>query len=226
MNTTCRRAGLRAAVIALGLLAGGASGVHANPIVEYSTSGQIDPKTGVTGTPVISYNSIANNTFNSPSSFSLGAFQVAAPTVGQETTYTNTPFNISYLVKTVDGSAPVPNETPIKLTGVLNGTISGANESSVVAKFDPVSNPNFLTGNYKNTLSIFDSPLSLVPSTTNSGQTTAQAFLTTAAANPPPGGGNGGGNNNVPEPTSVALFLTTLGGLGLRQRLRGSKKPV
>src|SRR6185437_13382112 len=163
--------------------------------------------TGVTGTPVISFNSVVTNqSFNSPSAFSLGDFTVAALPTGQSTTYTDTPFSVTLLVNKVDGNTPNPNQTPVQVTGVLNGTLTGGDQSTVVAKFDPIANPTFLTGAFSNTLSIFDNPLSLVPSTTNNGLTTAQAYITSTPV-----------NTNVPEPTSVALFLTAIGGLGWRR---------
>ncbi|MDR3634413.1 MAG: PEP-CTERM sorting domain-containing protein [Isosphaeraceae bacterium] len=209
MNMAHGRTGLKAAVMALGLLAAGAT-AQASPIVSYTTSGQVQ-STGVTGTPVISFNSVVTGqSFSSPSSFSLGDFTVAALPTGQSTTYTNTPFSVTFLVNQINGSNPSPNQTPIQVTGVLNGTISGNDQSTVVAKFDPIAKPTFLTGSYSNTLSIFDNPLSLVPSTTNNGLTTAQAYLSNTPVNP------------VPEPTSVALFLTAIGGLGWK-RFRNRK---
>jgi hypothetical protein len=66
-----------------------------------------------------------------------------------------------------------------------------------------------VTGNFLNTLSFTDNPLSLVPSSTNNGHTSAQAHLST--------------ETRVPEPTSIALFLTTLAGLGVRHRVRAKR---
>jgi hypothetical protein len=221
MKTTRGWAGLRAAAVALGLIAFGASGARASALMNYSTSGSIDPTTGVSGSPVISFNSVLENSFFSPSAFSLGEFQVAKLPDGQTTKYTDTPFKITFLANTVNGVAPSPNETPIVVTGTLNGSVTGANQSNVTAKFDPITNPDFHTGAFANTLSITNSPLSLVPSTTNSGQTSAQAFLTTGNAPTPTPAGQ---DNQVPEPTSVALFLTAIGGLGLRHRLRAARQ--
>jgi hypothetical protein len=109
----------------------------------------------------------------------------------------------------VNGATPNPNETPLQLSGTLNGTITGGSQSAVVAKFDPLPNPSFVTGNFLNTLSFTDNPLSLVPSSTNNGHTSAQAHLST--------------ETRVPEPTSIALFLTTLAGLGVRHRVRAKR---
>jgi hypothetical protein len=218
-SKTRKMIGLSTAVMVLGLIAP-ALKAQASPVVNYSTSGTID-SAGVSGTPVISFNSVLNSSFQSPSSFSLGDFQVAALPDGQTTTYADTPFHITYLVNTLDGSAPNPNETPIQVSGVLNGTITGGNQSHVVATFDPIASPVFQTGAYSNTLSISDGSLTLVPSTTNNGQTSAQAFLASAATTtPPPSGDGGGSDTTVPEPSTVALFLTTLAGLGVHHARR------
>ena len=53
--------GLRTAVIALGLVAWTATGAKADPIMTYSTAGQIDTSQGVTGAGVISFNPISSN---------------------------------------------------------------------------------------------------------------------------------------------------------------------
>jgi len=204
MRMSCQSAGLRTTVLALGFVALAATGVQADPIINYTTSGSIDSK-GVNGFGVISFIPVSNGAFNAPSAFSLGDFQVAALPKDQSTTYTNTPFHITYLANSVNGIAPNPNETPLEVSGVLNGDVSGANQSNVVATFDPLPKSSFLTGAFKNSLKILDSPLSLVPSTTNNGQTSAQARLDTVP---------------VPEPTSIALFVTTLAGLGVRHRVR------
>lgn len=208
MRKSYRWAGPRAMVLALGMVVLTGAAVRADPIVNYDTSGSID-SSGVSGPGVISFIPVTNGSFDAPSQFSLGDFQVAALPDGQTTTYTNTPFHITYLVNTVNGNSPNPNQTPIQVSGELNGSITGGDQSSVRATFDPISQPTFLTGNFKNTLSILDNPVSLVPHTTNGGQTSAQANLDTTST-----------TINSPEPTSIALFLTALAGLGVRGRLR------
>ena len=219
-SRSLKLAGVSASVLVLGLIAP-ALKAQASPVVNYSTSGTID-SAGVSGTPVINFNSVLNSTYESPSSFSLGDFQTAALPDGQKTTYTDTPFHITYLVNTVDGTKPNPNETPIQVSGVLNGVVTGGNQSHVVAKFDPISNSSFVTGSYSNALSITDNPLTLVPSSTNSGQTSAQAFVTsTPLSTPPPSTtGDVGGTTTVPEPSTIALFLTTLAGLAVHRARR------
>ncbi|HEV3165771.1 MAG TPA: PEP-CTERM sorting domain-containing protein [Isosphaeraceae bacterium] len=217
MHRTRRWTGLGSALAALLLGAwfapqAGAAAMSSDSIksfMEYSTSGTID-STGVTGTPVIGFNSVAGGAFTAPSSFSLGEFLVAALPDGVSTTYNNTPFHITYLANKVDGSVPSVNGTPITLNGVLNGTVHGGSQSDVVASFTTPGPTPFQTGNFTNTLNLLDSPVSLVPSTTNGGRTTAQAQIIVQAVTPPA----------IPEPTSIAVFLTAIAGLCLRRRLR------
>jgi hypothetical protein len=212
MRISCRWTGLRTLALAMGLVFCTAASGEASAIINYSTAGSID-STGVSGPGVISFVPVTSGLFNSPSAFSLGDFQVAPLPDGQTTTYTNVPFHITFLANKVNGTAPDPNETPIQVSGVLNGTVTGANQAEVVATFNPIANANFMTGKLSNTLSIIDSPLSLVPSTTNNGQTSAQAGLKTEDT-----------SNPIPEPTSIALFVTTLAGLGIRQQIRRTRR--
>ncbi len=204
--------GCRAAALTLGLFAALAPVVRAGPmtnptsLMSYSTSGQIG-LAGITGPNVISFNSVSGGSFEAPSSLSLGEFLVAALPAGISTTYTNTPFQISYIDQLVDGNNPTTNQTPITLSGVLNGTVTGPSQSSVVATFNPIPINEFQTGNFQNILSLQSSSLSLVPSTPNGGQSTAQAQIIVKAA-------------PVPEPATIAIFLTAIAGVGLRRRFR------
>ncbi len=216
MRKTRRWAGLSIALnaLVLGACFAPEAGAEAMPgdslakLMNYSTVGTIDSE-GVVGNPVIGFNSVSSDAFTAPSAFSLGEFQVAGLPDGSSTSYTDTPFSITYLVNKVDGSVPSINQSPITIKGVLNGSVSSSSQSDVVATFDPASIAAFQTGSYLNTLKIKDNALSLVPSSTNSGRTTAQARIIVQSVTPPP----------VPEPTSIAIFLTAIVGLCLRRRL-------
>ncbi len=208
MYAVRRRSALSTFVILLGLTALDSQSVKASTLIQYSTSGTID-SSGITGVPDISFVSLSQNQFSSASFFSLGNFDVAPLPEGQSTTYNNTPFHITLVVNQIQGLVPDPNQTPIVLNGYLNGTITGSKQSSVQATFDPIGNIQFQAGPYENTLTIPDLKLTLVPSTTNGGLTTAEAHLRSFPTGAP-----------VPEPTSVAMFLTALAGLGIRHRLR------
>ena len=217
--------GLRTSVIALGMVAAVAvfapapargdatpAGGTVQSLMQYSTAGAIGT-TGISGPNVISFNSIPNGVFTASSNptgtsnFSLGEFVVAPLPDGQSTVYNNTPFRITYLTDAVGGQTPVPNDTPIQLTGVLNGTVTGSSVSTVVATFNNV-NSSFQTGSMLNALTT-DNARFLVPSTNNGGLSTAEAR---DVIQPIP--------LATPEPTSVAVFLTAITGLGLRRRLR------
>jgi len=216
MRRTRGWTGLRTSAVALTLAAGLASAAQAEPLINYSTSGTIG-LTGIDGPNVISFNSVAESSYDAPSNFSLGDFLVAPLAPAVQVTYTDTPFAITYLTNSIDGTPPEPNETPISITGVLNGSVTGDGRSSVVATFNPVSiadvdadaNGLLRTGDWYNSLTILDATVSLVPSTTNGGRTTAQARNEVTPV--------------VPEPTTIALFLTAIAGAGLRQRARARK---
>jgi hypothetical protein len=145
MRMTRGWTGPRTAVVALtlGLLA--APAVQASPmsgttvsaaleagtatsVNEYTTAGTIG-LTGITGPNAIGFNSVAGGSFLAPSAFSLGEFLVSALPAGVSTTYEDTPFEINYIAQKVNGETPGENGTPIKVTGRLNGTITGPNQS-------------------------------------------------------------------------------------------------
>ena len=110
--------------------------------------------------------------------------------------------------------------------GVLNGTLSGPNQSNVTATFGTFDSSgnftpysatnntvNFSTGLYNNSLTLPVGAISIVPSTTNDGVTTLQATLTNVSVAPAA----------APEPSTIVLFAATVVGLGFRQRLRKSR---
>jgi hypothetical protein len=66
--------------------------------------------------------------------------------------------------------------------------------------------PNFTSEGKDNNLSILGTTVSLVPSTTNNGRTTAQAQL--FAFDKP-----------VPEPATITVFVAAIAGLGIRHRM-------
>jgi hypothetical protein len=192
------------AALVLGLLAGGTAEASASPtLINYNTSGTVG-LTGITGSNFISFNSVSDGAFVTPSTFSLGEFLVTALPPGVTTSYKDTPFSVTFSIKQVDSDDVTVQ--PITITGVLNGEISGPSQSSVRATFNPLTVPNFTSDGKDNNLSILGTTVSLVPSTTNGGRTTAQAQL--FAFDKP-----------VPEPATITVFVAAIAGLGIRHRM-------
>jgi hypothetical protein len=179
------------------------------PVLSYDTVGSSISNTGVVGTQVVSFVPTSGGSFLAPSSLSLGSFQAASQPAGSSTKYTNTPFSIKFNADALNGSQFQPNETPVTISGVLNGTLSGNNQSSVVATFNSIDKPNFQTGLYSNSLAPPGSALNIVPSTTNNGLSTVQVMLASTATGSP-----------VPEPSTILIFGASIVGIGLWGRRR------
>jgi len=213
MRMTKGWTGLRVAVIALGLFISASTSTKADSILGYGTAGAIDATSstdGVSGANVISFVPITSGQVDTTSNVPLGYFQVQEVTGPTPTTYTNTPFSITFVPATLNGTALVDPGT-VTITGVLNGTVTGANQSSVVATFNTPSSGSFDLGTTSSTLSIPQSSLLLVPSSAGNGETTVAGVITSV-------------NNVVPEPSTIALFLSTFGGLGLRKYVLGRRQ--
>jgi hypothetical protein len=215
MHMTRGWTGCRTAVIALGLLAWSATRAQADGILTYHTSG--GPGTAdISGSPAISFVPVQSGSVDTASNIYLGTFVVAALPDGQSTTYNNTPFSLSLIPDSFNGGAVQDN--PVVISGFLNGTVTGSNQSGVTVSFNPVTTSGFSLGSGgTGTLDLSNSQELLVPSSVNSGQTTIQAQVTTVTT--PIGSENG-----VPEPSTIALFLSTVGGLGLRRFVHSRRR--
>lgn len=207
MSMTKGLNGLRSAVVVLGLAACTATGADAAAILKYQTATAVDLSHGISGPNVISFTpaSQAGVDLGSGSvNTGLGTFVVAPPSGGSTTTYTNTAFSITFLPQDLNGK-PLTNLSMV-FTGVLNGVVDSPYHSTVTATFDNPTQTLDL-GDQKITFSFPDSAKLLVPSQSNGGVTTAEALLTSSQVPP------------VPEPSTIALVLTTIGGLALRRRV-------
>jgi PEP-CTERM motif len=222
---------LRTSAFATACLALAGSNVHAistaTPVAGeqvYSTSGQVgtdgitSPVAGQTPSDAISFTPTANFSYNGSSAISLGQFQVATLAAGQATDYSNTPFSITYNPVTFGALNYPSSTTPIVITGVLNGEVTGS-ASSVVATFNSISGAAFASpdGSTLSTISIANSPLNLVAPSAG-GVTSVQALV--SSTSPAPAGGGGTNPPSTPEPTTLAILATALVGVGLRKQLR------
>jgi hypothetical protein len=201
--------GLRSAVIALGLIAWTTTGANADAIsnlLDYSTAGSVDTSIGVSGPNVISYVPITNAQIDPTSNLPLGSFQVAG-VAGQTTTYKNTPFSITFVPSSYGGT-PVQSASTVTVSGTLNGKVAGPYQSSVKVSFDPLANGSFQLAGASSTLNLLQNDQKLLVPSAAGGTTTLEGMITTVGPNP---------EAPVPEPSTIALFLSTVGGLGLRR---------
>jgi hypothetical protein len=209
--------GLRSAVIALGLVAGTATGAEA-AVLTYQTSTTMD-SAGISGANVVSFLPVSSATVDLSAgdvNAALGKFVVAPLPDNQTTSYNNTKFTITFLPQTMD-SQPANTSTPLTFSGLLNGTVSGANLSTVSAKFDQAPTSMYPIGGRQLSFRLPDSALSLVASGSG-GVTTAQTQIVSVTGTP------GTPESPVPEPGTIALFLTTAGGLGLRRYVQARRR--
>jgi PEP-CTERM motif len=208
MRMTQGRTGLRSAVVAVGLLAWSTTGAKADAIsnlLDYSTAGSIDTSIGVTGKNVISYVPITNASIDPTSNIPLGEFQVAALPAGQTTTYDKTPFSITFAPSTYNNIALTGN-TPITVTGTVTGQITGNYQSTVAVNFNPVTDGAFQLAGASSTLNVLQNEQKLLVPASAGGTTTVEGILHTTSSESP-----------VPEPSTIALFMSTVVGLGLRK---------
>jgi len=202
---------LRTAVFALGLIAWTTTGAKADPIgnlLDYSTAGSVDTSVGLTGANVISYIPVTNAEINPTSNLPLGSFQVAALPTGQSTTYNNTPFSITFAPSSYNNIA-LTDSTPVTVTGTLSGQITGSYQSSVKVSFNPVTDGAFKIAGAPSTLNMLQNDQKLLVPASAGGGTTLEGMITTTGTPNP--------EAPVPEPSTIALFLSTIGGLGLRR---------
>lgn len=212
MRMTRGWTGFRTAVIALGLLAASTHHAIADDILTYSTSGAVGT-TGITGSNVISFVPVQSESVDTASNISLGYFQVAPLAAGLSTTYNDTPFSLTLVPNAYD-SATV-NDSPITITGHLNGTVTGPYQSSVQVSFNTITSPTFNLPGGTGTFNLLKNAQELlVPSSVNNGQTTLQGQIATS------------GITHTPEPSTIALFVSMVGGLGLRRLVQKRRQRV
>jgi hypothetical protein len=211
MRMTRGWTGLRIAVIALGLLAWIAPGAQAAAMVpnllDYSTAGAVNT-TGINGANAISFVPVSHADIDPTSNIPLGAFQVAALPSGQTTTYHNTPFSITFLPSSFNNT-PLAQPSAVTVSGHLNGQVTGSYQSSVKVSFDHIANGTFQLAGGTSTISVLQNDHKLLVPASAGGTTTLEGTITSSGLSNP--------ESPVPEPSTIALFLSTVGGLGLRR---------
>jgi hypothetical protein len=195
MRMTKGWTGLRTAVIALGLVAWTATGANAAPItLNYQTVTSLGPS-GISGAPAINFMPFTGSLDLSGGSSNLTLGKFVA-------------------VPLPDGQTTTYDHVPFNIT-LLSQSLSGVggSTSTVTATLNKPSPSMVNIGTQTLTLGVPDGGLSLVPSTSG-GETTVQTHIVLSGINGAP----------VPEPSTVALFLTTLGGLGLRRYVQSRRR--
>ena len=214
MQMTRGWTGFRTAVVALGLIAWCAPHARADGILAYSTRREVPgPRISAARRRSASCPCRAGPV-DTASNISLGTFVVAALPSGHSTTYNNTPFSLSLIPDSFNGT--MVQDTPVEVTGYLNGTVTGANQSSVKVTFNPMTTARSRSARGRGPWTCSGSQELLVPSSVNSGQTTLQAQVATSTSVGP--------QNGVPEPSTIALFLSMVGGLGLRRLVHNRRR--
>jgi len=185
----------------------------------YTTTGDID---GMSGRPPIEFiGQSGPNVLTAPGSFNLGSFQANLLPASATLTYDNTPFTIDLHV--VDNRLPgvlyfpaYAYDTDYKISGVLNGSITGDGHSTMYARMTSIvdtadrglfGEPPFPVSDIK----------VLAPQGINApdGKTVgitslgAQVIIPGFPLPAP-----------APEPTSVAAFAVALAGWALRKKAR------
>ena len=191
----------------------------------YTTSGGID---GPSGSPITFNPQSYSSTLTTPGSFVLGSFTTSPLPPTATLTYNNTPFTIdlniapagSYVYPYYYGYSYNPSAYQYQISGVLNGSITGATSgsgsSSMFATITSVTGsglgstttPPFPVSDLQ-----FNFPQGIAAAVGSNPSTTTLAGQVTIAGVPllpAP----------APEPSTIAVFGLALAGLACRRQLR------
>jgi hypothetical protein len=195
---------------------GGATHVYADPIqsqMTYSTSGTVE-SAGVKGTGSVSFQGVSDGSLTTGSKFDLGHFVVSPAQDGSNTTYTQTPFDISLNIHSVDGSTSKITETPIIVQGWLNGSMNFSAVGNIIINYNsvniiPEAGPPFPTTVQPFQIGDFTGYLNV-----NLGNVYADGQPLVAELNLV---------QTVPEPGTLAIFACIAGFFVIQRRHRSTR---
>jgi hypothetical protein len=177
----------------------------------YSTSASIS---GMTGNQPISFFTMPGGTLTQNNPFALGEFITNPLPATATLTYDHTPFVIDLKVGTSDGSGVYD----YKISGMLNGSITGAGSSNMFALITSIQGDDLGTGAtppFAVTDLLIAAPLAIqAPNGNSSGFSTLNAVVVPGIGLPAP----------APEPTSIAVFGAALGAWAIRRRSRSKAR--
>jgi hypothetical protein len=200
------------ALVLGGLIASGAQ-ASPTPAYYYSTTGNVGGLT--TGPITFTGNNSSEPTSNGavlPGAINLGQFQTQPLPPGATLTLDNTPFTINLKQGAApDLGQPITNAPDAIISGVLNGSISGNNASTLMAQITSAT-PAW-PGPLPFDLSALTaaSPILINPGGMGDGMSGLAVSVPTGISS---------SFFNIPEPTTLAMFATALVGLGFRRQLR------
>ncbi len=181
----------------------------------YTTTGSISGMSGVL--PIQFLGLYGAGTLTTPGSFTLGEFITNPLPPTATLIYNHTPFTIDVMVSNPTGYY----KTDYKITGNLNGYITGAgtgdmvaNATSVTATAGGISGiPPFPASD----LVILAPQAIVAPDGSTRGFTRLTAQVLVSGLGPP---------SPAPEPASIAIFGAALAGWAIRRRSRSKKANV
>jgi hypothetical protein len=199
--------GWRAPVLALATIALAASAAGAAQMTSglaYGTTGSIGTD-GMLGMPAVRFHGVDHWTQGLGALFSLGEFEVSAPSDHQTTTYAGTPFTLTY------NDQSDPGAPPLVAQGNLFGTVSGSGQPNLLATLDGQSfllDPSESGLQYRTWDAIHTLVLNL-PLNVNQAQTPVMGRFDVVPS---------------PEPSSWVLFLAAAASVGLLRRTGASRQ--
>jgi hypothetical protein len=179
----------------------------------YTTTGSIS---GMSDGPIVFQGESKHQPLPMPGTFDLGQFLTKPLPETATLSYDHTPFAIDLKVSpNHPGALPTP-EPPYHymISGQLNGSITGAGSSDMVATVTSIAGSSPLGVNATPPFPIeglqINVPQAIVaPKGLDAGHSTLMAQVTVSGLPAP-----------APEPTSIAAFAVALGGWLMRRRLR------